>query len=358
MNKAVHSYLNTFWPLLLFWNIVMTAQIIIRYYGVYSEQGVHVEFDFNYSILSYLKFGIIKGTIIGFFYSLASFYLDQNITIKKISTWKILLVQSFIYSLIIIISLSTSCKIYDLFYNTNYVNGIFWWINNKWFWSTTLYAVLFSFSLSFMKISIERFGKRKFFKILIGQYRVPKEERLILMFLDLKSSTTIAEELGHYKYSLFIQECFSDLNSIIEKYSVEVYQYVGDEAVLTWPYKKGKTDNNCIEIFFAFQEIITKKRLYYEKAYGFVPEFKAGIHGGNLMTAEVGTIKKELAYHGDVINTTARIQSKCNEFKQKIIISEELLADFNLHNNYILEHLGKLSLRGKNEEISLIGIKK
>ena len=358
MKKAVHSYLNTLWFLLFFWNIVMIAQIIVRYYGVYDEQGVHVQFDFNYSLFGYLKFGLIKGTIIGFFYSLASFYMDQSLKVKKISTWKILVIQSFIFPLIIIISLSISCKIYDLIYHTNYVNGVFWWIDNKWFWSTTLYAVLFSFSMSFIRISIERFGRKKFFKILIGQYRVPKEEKLILMFLDLKSSTTIAEKLGHFRYSLFIQECFSDLNSIIDKYSVEVYQYVGDEAVLTWPYKKGRSDNNCIEIFFDFQEVIAKKRLDYKKNYGFVPEFKAGIHGGNLITAEVGTVKKEIAYHGDVINTTARIQSKCNEFNQKIIISESLLSDFNLDNSYKLEYLGKLSLRGKNEEVSLIGIDK
>ena len=357
MNKVVNSYLNKLWFLLLFWNIVMTAQIIIRYYGVYYEQGVHVQFDFDYSILGYLKFGLIKGTIIGFFYSLASFYLDKSLVIKRTSTWKILLIQCLTYSLIIIIALSTSCKIYDLLYNTNYVNGIFWWINNQWFWSTTLYAVLFSFSLSFIKISIERFGSKKFFKILTGQYRIPKEEKLMLMFLDLKSSTTIAEKLGHFRYSLLIQECFSDLNSIIDKYSVEVYQYVGDEAVLSWPYERGIANNNCIEIFFDFQRIISKKRSEYEKKYGVVPEFKAGLHGGNLITTEVGTVKKEIAYHGDVINTTARIQSKCNEYHQKIIISESVLQDFKIGNNYIVEELGEFFLKGKNEVISLIGIK-
>jgi adenylate cyclase len=335
----------------------MTAHIITRYYGVYSEQGVNVQFDFNYSFLGYLKFGLIKGTTIGFLYSLASFYMEQSLLVKKMSTWQILVLQSFIYPLIITISLSTSCKIYDLLYDTDYVNSVFWWINDKWFWSNTLYAALFSFNMSFIKISIERFGKKKFFKILIGQYRIPKEERVILMFLDLKSSTTIAEKLGHFRYSLFIQECFSDLNSVIEKYSVEVYQYVGDEAILTWPYKKGRTNNNCIEMFFAFQKVIMKKRSEYKKKYGFIPEFKAGIHGGHLMTAEVGTIKKEIAYHGDVINTAARIQSKCNEFQQKMIISESLLKDLNLGASYIVAYLGQISLKGKNEEISLIGIK-
>ena len=56
-----------------------------------------------------------------------------------------------------------------------------------------------------------------------------------------------------------------------------------------------------------------QRREYYEQEYGVYPEFKAGLHGGALMVAEVGSVKKELAYHGDVINTSARIQAECNK---------------------------------------------
>jgi hypothetical protein len=41
-----------------------------------------------------------------------------------------------------------------------------------------------------------------------------------------------------------------------------------------------------------------------------------------------------------------------------VIISQSLLEDFNLDDSYSLEHLGKLSLKGKDEEIPLVGIKK
>jgi len=51
---------------------------------------------------------------------------------------------------------------------------------------------------------------------------------------------------------------------------------------------------------------------YYLSKYGRVPVFKAGIHGGKVMALEVGSVKKELAYLGDIVNTTARIQGECN----------------------------------------------
>jgi adenylate cyclase len=166
------------------------------------------------------------------------------------------------------------------------------------------------------------------------------------MFLDLKSSTTIAEKIGHKKYSELIQECFKDI-SIIGKYGGEVYQYVGDEAVFTWDADKKNAHRKCIEAFYAFQARIEKKKDLYLTKFGVVPLFKAGIHGGTVMVAEVGILKKEIAFHGDTINTAARIQALCNE-KDKIFLASDyfqVLADEN--NSILLEHMGDIILKGR-----------
>ncbi|WP_219011061.1 hypothetical protein [Aquimarina litoralis] len=47
------------------------------------------------------------------------------------------------------------------------------------------------------------------------------------MFLDLNSSTSIAEKIGHMKYSQLIQDCFDQLD-MTEDFGAEIYQYVGD----------------------------------------------------------------------------------------------------------------------------------
>ena len=169
-----------------------------------------------------------------------------------------------------------------------------------------------------------------FLKIFFGKYRSPKEEKRIFMFLDLKSSTSMAETLGHYKYSQLIQDCFLDLNLIIRKYDAEIYQYVGDEVVLSWKYKNGVKEKKCVNIYFDYISRLQGKETYYIEKYGVLPQFKAGMHGGTLMAAEVGFIKKEMAYHGDVINTTARIQGECNKYGEQLLISKILNEDLNL----------------------------
>jgi len=95
------------------------------------------------------------------------------------------------------------------------------------------------------------------------------------MFLDLKSSTRIAEKLGHIEYSKLIQNCFKDLH-VVERFNAEVYQYVGDEAVLTWPKENGLVNSNCLRAFFKFKEKLADKSDYYMKKYGVQQSSRLG----------------------------------------------------------------------------------
>ena len=84
------------------------------------------------------------------------------------------------------------------------------------------------------------------------------------MFLDLKDSTPYAEKLGHIKFSQLIQDCFHYLNLIVPDFKAEIYQYVGDEAILCWRPKQGVDDLNCIAIFFVFKNKVSKNQREYQ----------------------------------------------------------------------------------------------
>ncbi len=220
----------------------------------------------------------------------------------------------------------------------------------------TAYFIICSLLFSFIRLANDKFGKGIMFKMLIGRYKNPREVEKIFMFLDMKSSTAHAEELGHLKYSMLIQDCFFYLNKIINKYDAEVYQYVGDEAVLSWTPKRGIRHLNCIKLFFDFDRKLKRHSKYYKKKYGIQPEFKAGLHTGKIIIAEVGTVKKELAYHGDVINSTSRIQEKCNDFNESLLISEDLMNQLQLTSKYEAISLGDELLDGKTEELKIFAI--
>ena len=91
-----------------------------------------------------------------------------------------------------------------------------------------------------------------------------------------------------------------------------------------------------------------KPSFKYIEKYGLSPEFKAGIHFGNVIINEVGGTKQEIAYHGDTVNTTARIRSECSVLNEKLLISAELLdllPDIDIE--YLVESKGVFSLKGK-----------
>lgn len=122
-------------------------------------------------------------------------------------------------------------------------------------------------------------GEGNLARILTGQFYEPHEEERIFMFIDLQSSTELAEQLGHIKYSRLIQDCFNDL-SVTSKYYAQIYQYVGDEAVLTWEIDRGIQNDNCLNAFFAFKKQLESRKEHYLKEYNHLPFFKAGLNCG------------------------------------------------------------------------------
>jgi adenylate cyclase len=194
--------------------------------------------------------------------------------------------------------------------------------------------------------------------LLLGKYHYPRVEERIFMFLDLKSSTTYAERLGHTRFCRLIQDCFHDLTDSVIKHDVEIYQYSGDEAILTWNMDKGTRDSNCINAYFDFQERLQKKGDYYKGEYAIVPQFKAGVHSGHVTVAEIGDIKRDIAYLSDVLNTAARIQAECNRYAINILISREVKTLLPEGNRVTFVPLGFASLRGKEEKVELFGVER
>ncbi|MGB5893065.1 MAG: adenylate/guanylate cyclase domain-containing protein, partial [Ignavibacteriaceae bacterium] len=135
-----------------------------------------------------------------------------------------------------------------------------------------------------------------------------------------------------------------------------IYQYVGDEVVLSWDFDKGLKNNNCINIYYDYMNVIRGRSKYYKGKYGMIPEFKAGLSSGYATVAEVGELKKELAYHGDVLNTASRIQGICNKYNKSLLISEELENNLNLDSNYNKELIGSIELKGKLQPVNIYSV--
>lgn len=198
-----------------------------------------------------------------------------------------------------------------------------------------------------------KFGEGNMWNMIRGKYQTPREEQRIFMFVDLNSSTTIAEKLGDEKYHQLLKDFFADITNPILDNKGEIYQYVGDEVVIAWKYENGIEHNRCIECFFDMKKEIQHRSAKYLAKYDLVPSFKAGIHCGKVVAGEVGIIKRDITFSGDVLNTTSRIQGKCKEFNVEIIASDDLMNGLQLTEKYKTQFLGSIKLRGKEKDVQL-----
>ena len=123
--------------------------------------------------------------------------------------------------------------------------------------------------------------------------------------------------------------------------------------IISWKLQKGLKNNDCIRCFFAMKESLLDKSAGYMEKYGVSPQFKAGLHSGKVTTGEIGVLKKEIIFTGDVLNATARIEGLCNQYNVDILASDSLAQQLNLDPHYKVESVGKNILRGKDGEFEL-----
>lgn len=329
-----------------YWVFILLVYDIIRYAGN--------TVDFNEFWVT-IEVVIFVGIATGIFYYILESIMDLDWARRKSYGFRIG-VKSGLFTGIFIIDILLGAEMLALINRVEVGEGVIELWKNGIILSFLVYFFTASTFFSFWKIVNENFGPSVFWNLVVGLYSPPRAEKKIFMFLDMRDSTTIAEKLGYTKFSKLVQDSFLDLNSVMAKFNGEIYKYVGDEAVIVWDYDKGQFENETVKLFFDFQQTLQRKAAYYEQNYGLLPEFKAGIHGGDVIVAEVGVERKEIAYLGDVVNTTARIQDKCNTLKENFLVSSILYDDLLQKVHFHYSPKGEHVLKGKEDTVELYGI--
>ena len=89
-----------------------------------------------------------------------------------------------------------------------------------------------------------------------------------------------------------------------------------------------------------------------------MPEFRAALHCGPLVTAEIGFERHKITYFGDVVNTTARLEALSKTLGIPVLASADLLGRIGgLPADLAAENLGFHAIRGRNERIAVAAIR-
>jgi adenylate cyclase len=344
------------------WLYIIAAWIIIMYlYGFVAFWGTSaylrdgIVTDYMRSWPAHLEM-ILGGVFFGLLFAAVNTFTDRS-PLRRRSLGYIIAVRSALYIFAWLGVVSGTYFLYRALeiVPASTVEGIKQ-LPPLYLASVFAYMALSCILVNFIQQVSRKFGPGNLSKLITGKYQNPKVEERIFLFLDLKGSTGIAEHLGHKTYSRLLRDCYHDLTDIVLANRAEIYQYVGDEVVLSWGVRDGLDDLNCLKTFFAYEERLRDRESYYRERYETTPEFKGGMDMGSVTAAEIGDIKREIAYHGDVLNTASRIQGQCKVYEKSLLVSENIAKNLTRLNGFAKDLVGELELRGKKKAVAVYSI--
>ncbi|MBB3136362.1 adenylate cyclase [Rhizobium pisi] len=219
-----------------------------------------------------------------------------------------------------------------------------------------LYALAVCSAMIFILRVRELLGRDVFLSMLVSRYRNPVREERVFLFIDLVDSTAFAEKHGDLRAQQLLSSLFATFAEPVRRHKGMINDYVGDAAIITWPLARGIKDARCVRCIFDILADIDANAASWRKNYGQVPKLRAALHGGEIITAEVGVDHHKISYFGDTVNTTARLETLCRSLNRPVLISAELARSVKFPDEISCEHLGTHAVRGRGQALGVIAL--
>lgn len=143
------------------------------------------------------------------------------------------------------------------------------------------------------------------------------------------------------------------LDVAVTQFGGEIYSYVGDAMIASWPLSQPARNTRVAVAVFAARRRIAKREPWFHERFGETPQFRVVVHGGSVVAGECGDSRRQITYLGDVLNTTARLEALAKQVGTENIISRSLLGQLTLPEDIVAEDLGVHSLKGVTDPIEV-----
>ena len=104
---------------------------------------------------------------------------------------------------------------------------------------------------------------------------------------EVRASTAIAERVGELRILDLLNRFVADVSLAVAEAGGEIHKYVGDEVIATWRLAPGANRVDCVRACFGAFDRIDAQRSAYERDFGLVPDFRAGLHCGPVAVGEL-----------------------------------------------------------------------
>ena len=163
--------------------------------------------------------------------------------------------------------------------------------------------------------------------MLVGENR-----ELAVLFSDIRSFTTISENMAPDDLVNSLNRYFSGQVDIIMNRNGIVDKYIGDAIMAFWGAPVNHKDDALQSVIAGLEMIESVKKFNEQQVKLNKPEFHLGI-GINYGTVTVGNIgserKMDYTVIGDMVNLASRMEGLTKVYKVELLISETIYEELN-----------------------------
>ncbi|MEP7198556.1 MAG: adenylate/guanylate cyclase domain-containing protein [Chloroflexota bacterium] len=184
--------------------------------------------------------------------------------------------------------------------------------------------------------------------------RIGEEERIAILFTDIRGFTSFAETLMPYDVMHVLNRYFNLMGHVINRNGGFINNYMGDGLMALFGVEPSP-QNVALQAVRAGVEMLAALesfKPYLMSVYNRCFEMGVGVHYGEAVVGALGAAdNQKVTAIGDAVNFASRIESANKEAGTRLLISDETYA-------LVKEHVAvgqnvRVTVRGKSGEHTL-----
>lgn len=198
---------------------------------------------------------------------------------------------------------------------------------------------------------LKKLGKKTTENIPIG---IAKEEELTISFSDIRSFSTVSEEMSSQELLVYLNNFFEKMDAPIRYNFGFIDKYIGDSIMSIFDRKEEEQiyhPSDAIRAGIAMHEVQHNYDLQHNSKFPI--KFGIGIHTGNVILGTVGSaFRMDSTVIGNAVNLTSRLEWLTKYFDAQIIISESVLEKI-IPSDYHLRQLDRVVVKGNSNIVAI-----
>ncbi|MBF0093452.1 MAG: GAF domain-containing protein [Alphaproteobacteria bacterium] len=175
-----------------------------------------------------------------------------------------------------------------------------------------------------------------------------------VLFSDVRSFTTLTEELGAQGTVSLLNEYFTLMVDCLQKEGGMLDKFIGDAimAIFGTPFPHEDDEDRAVRTACAMMSELTafnhRRALEGKKPI----DIGIGINTDDIVSGNIGSPKRmDYTVIGDGVNLAARLESACKTYSAHILISEHTFHK--LRGTYRIREVDKVVVKGKTEPVAI-----